>query len=268
MYRYNRPRSVCMENSAANRGAFQKNNNDLAARIRTNQTQPTYDTAASVAANSTYRTADARRAASNQPAEKKPAEHNEESNVVFKHEKDGLSIHITIYNTNNNANEGSEAGLKQKAETGGQISGKGGQIANQGGQIAGKCGQNANQDGEVSSGRCGKGESEGCKDGGHEGCFEGCKDSCCEDCCEGCKDGCFEDCCEGCEDGCHENCCCEGYGNGGYEGEGYENGGYEAEGYETRGYEAEGYETRGYEAEGHPGGDEVFYPDCGCPYEQ
>jgi hypothetical protein len=78
-----------------------------------------------------------------------------EEGIIFKHEKDGLSIFITIYNTNNNANEGSEAGLKQKAETGGQISGPKGRNANQGGQIAGKCGQNANQDGEVESTNCG-----------------------------------------------------------------------------------------------------------------
>ena len=78
-----------------------------------------------------------------------------ESKTVFKHDKDGLSIYITIYNTNNNANEDSEAGLKQKAETGGQISGQRGRNANQGGQIAGNCGQNANQDGEVASEGCG-----------------------------------------------------------------------------------------------------------------
>ncbi|SHO45490.1 hypothetical protein [Anaerocolumna xylanovorans] len=78
-----------------------------------------------------------------------------DNGIVFKHDKDGLSIYITIYNTNNNANEGSEAGLKQRASEGGQISGKAGQNANQGGQIAGKCGQNANQDGEVSSENCG-----------------------------------------------------------------------------------------------------------------
>lgn len=75
-------------------------------------------------------------------------------NVVFKHDKDGLSIHITIYNTNNNANEGSEAGLKQRAETGGQISGKEGKNANQGGQIASKGGKNANQDSEVGQDCC------------------------------------------------------------------------------------------------------------------
>jgi hypothetical protein len=78
-----------------------------------------------------------------------------EDNVVFKHDKDGLSIYITIYNTNNNANEGSEAGLNQRASEGGQISGKEGQNANLGGQIAEKCGQNANQDGEVKSENCG-----------------------------------------------------------------------------------------------------------------
>ncbi|MEL7654605.1 MAG: hypothetical protein AAGU75_01710 [Bacillota bacterium] len=82
-------------------------------------------------------------------------ENQTEDGVVYKHSKDGLSIYITIYNTNNNANEDSEAGLKQKAETGGQISGHKGENANQGGQIAGNCGQNANQDGEVSSANCG-----------------------------------------------------------------------------------------------------------------
>ena len=83
------------------------------------------------------------------------ANNESEEGIVLKHEKDGLSIYITIYNTNNNANEDSEAGLKQRAETGGQISGERGQNANQGGQIAEKCGQNANQDGEVDSTACG-----------------------------------------------------------------------------------------------------------------
>lgn len=86
----------------------------------------------------------------NDNTEKRP-----DSGFVFKHDKEGLSIYITIYNTNNNANEDSEAGLKQRASEGGQISGKAGQNANQGGQIAGKCGQNANQEGEVSSENCG-----------------------------------------------------------------------------------------------------------------
>ena len=83
-----------------------------------------------------------------------------EERVVFKHGQDGLSIHITIYNTNNNANEGGNAGLKQEAETDGQISGEKGKNANQGGQIAGKCGQNANQDGEVESSNCGSSTDE------------------------------------------------------------------------------------------------------------
>jgi hypothetical protein len=87
-------------------------------------------------------------------------EEQEEKKVVFEHSKDGLSIYITIYNTNNNANEDSEAGLKQEAETGGQISGLKGRNANQGGQIAGNCGQNANQDGEVESKNCGSAETE------------------------------------------------------------------------------------------------------------
>ncbi len=71
---------------------------------------------------------------------RQPSENDEEKSIVFKHDKDGLAIHITIYNTNNNANEGSEAGLKQKAENGGQI--------------AGKCGKNANQDSKVSGASC------------------------------------------------------------------------------------------------------------------
>jgi hypothetical protein len=83
------------------------------------------------------------------------ADEESETGIVFKHEKEGLSIYITIYNTNNNANEGGEAGLKQKTESGGQISGPKGKNANQGGQIAGRCGQNANQDGEVASTNCG-----------------------------------------------------------------------------------------------------------------
>lgn len=79
-----------------------------------------------------------------------------EEGVVFKHSKDGLSIYVTIYNTNNNANQESQAGLKQKSETGGQISGHRGQNADQGGQIAENCGQNANQDGSVTSENCGR----------------------------------------------------------------------------------------------------------------
>ena len=78
-----------------------------------------------------------------------PAEKDSDKGIVFKHDKDGLAIYITIYNTNNNANEGSEAGLKQHAENGGQIAGPKGQNANQGGQIAGTYGKNANQDSEV-----------------------------------------------------------------------------------------------------------------------
>lgn len=88
---------------------------------------------------------------------------NSEDKISFKHDKDGLSIHITIYNTNNNANQRSEAGQIQKAETGGQISGKKGQNANQGGQIAEESGQNANQDSEVESKSCGS-----CIDESHE----------------------------------------------------------------------------------------------------
>lgn len=88
---------------------------------------------------------------------------HEEDGIVIRHGKDGLYIYINIYNTNNNANEDSEAGLKQKAETGGQITGECGSNANQGGQIAGKCGQNANQDSQVCPQDC-----EGCAEG-----FEG-----------------------------------------------------------------------------------------------
>ncbi|GFZ31678.1 hypothetical protein CSC2_22040 [Clostridium zeae] len=78
-----------------------------------------------------------------------------EEGVTIKHDKDGISIYINIYNVNNLANQGGNAGVKQAAETGGQISGKSGQNANQGGQIAEECGQNANQDGEVESEGCG-----------------------------------------------------------------------------------------------------------------
>jgi hypothetical protein len=68
--------------------------------------------------------------------------------ISFKHDKDGLTIYITIYNNNNLANQGGKAGTKQAAETGGQINGQG-QNANQGGQIAKKGGQNANQEGQI-----------------------------------------------------------------------------------------------------------------------
>ncbi len=78
-----------------------------------------------------------------------------EESVVVKYDKCVPAVYITIYNTNNNANEDSEAGLKQKAQEGGQISGERGQNANQGGQIAEECGQNANQDSEVCSEACG-----------------------------------------------------------------------------------------------------------------
>jgi hypothetical protein len=54
--------------------------------------------------------------------------------------KGKICININIYN---------------HAETGGQISGNGGQNANQGGQIAQTGGQNANQDGVVVK-KCGK----------------------------------------------------------------------------------------------------------------
>lgn len=78
-----------------------------------------------------------------------------DKSVCIKRDEDGLSICINIYNTNNLANQGGNAGFKQKAENGGQNSGSDGQSANQGGQIAEKCGQNANQDGEVESQGCG-----------------------------------------------------------------------------------------------------------------
>lgn len=90
-------------------------------------------------------------------AKKNKTVSEEKKCVKFQHDKNGLKIYITIINTNNLANEGGNAGLKQKAKTGGQISaGKSGKNANQGGQIAGKCGQNANQDGRVKSKNCGK----------------------------------------------------------------------------------------------------------------
>jgi hypothetical protein len=57
-----------------------------------------------------------------------------------KQKREKTCIHINIYN---------------HAETGGQISGNGGQNANQGGQIAQTGGQNANQDGMVIK-ECGK----------------------------------------------------------------------------------------------------------------
>jgi hypothetical protein len=70
--------------------------------------------------------------------------------ISFKHDKDGLKIYINIYNTNNLANEGGNARVKQKASEGGQnLTGKGGENAGQGGQIAEKGGQNANQFGQI-----------------------------------------------------------------------------------------------------------------------
>lgn len=80
---------------------------------------------------------------------------HEEDGVCVKHDKSGVSVYVNIYNTNNLANEGGNAGLKQDAENGGQISGAAGENANQGGQIAAKCGQNANQEGQVESQGCG-----------------------------------------------------------------------------------------------------------------
>ena len=72
--------------------------------------------------------------------------------ISFKHEKDGLHIHITIYNNNNLANEGGNAGTKQHASEGGQnLTGKNGEIAGQGGQIAEDGGQNANQFGQIAT---------------------------------------------------------------------------------------------------------------------
>jgi hypothetical protein len=66
--------------------------------------------------------------------------------AIYDGKKNKLKIYIIIYNTNNLANEGGNAGLRLKAQTGGQIAaGERGKNANQGGQIAGKCGQNANQ---------------------------------------------------------------------------------------------------------------------------
>ncbi|MDP9726341.1 hypothetical protein ACW5UC_26380 [Priestia aryabhattai] len=63
---------------------------------------------------------------------------NQQKNKKCKKRK--ICININIYN---------------HAETGGQISGNGGQNANQGGQIAQTGGQNANQDGVVIR-KCGK----------------------------------------------------------------------------------------------------------------
>jgi hypothetical protein len=68
--------------------------------------------------------------------------------ISVKHDKDGLTIYINIYNNNNLANQGGKAGNKQAAETGGQINGEG-PNANQGGQIAKEGGQNANQEGQI-----------------------------------------------------------------------------------------------------------------------
>ena len=63
------------------------------------------------------------------------------------HEK--ICFNINIHN--NISNKGGNAGVKENAETGGQISGNAGQNANQGGQISGNAGQNANQEGQVAS---------------------------------------------------------------------------------------------------------------------
>lgn len=82
-------------------------------------------------------------------------EKKHEEGIKIKKKKDGLKIYIKIKNINNLANEGGQAGTKQKAETGGQNSGNKGENANQGGQITGKCGQNANQLGTVHSKGCG-----------------------------------------------------------------------------------------------------------------
>ncbi|MDF2053259.1 hypothetical protein [Priestia megaterium] len=75
--------------------------------------------------------------------EKYDCHYNKKSNSQQKDKKqkrEKVCIHINIYN---------------HAETGGQISGNGGQNANQGGQIAQTGGQNANQDGVVVK-KCGK----------------------------------------------------------------------------------------------------------------
>lgn len=72
------------------------------------------------------------------------------SDVSFKHDKDGIKIYINIYNTNNLANEGGNAGVEQTASEGSQnLTGKDGDNASQGGQNADKGGQNANQFGQV-----------------------------------------------------------------------------------------------------------------------
>ncbi|MED3872574.1 hypothetical protein ABET11_27580 [Priestia megaterium] len=75
--------------------------------------------------------------------QKYDGEYNKQLNSQQKNnkcKKGKICININIYN---------------HAETGGQISGNGGQNANQGGQIAQTGGQNANQDGVVVR-KCGK----------------------------------------------------------------------------------------------------------------
>lgn len=86
--------------------------------------------------------------------------------IAFKHEKDGLSIYVTIYNTNNLANQGGHAGcFEQRAEGGGQINKNVGTNANQGGQNAINGSKSANiesqfANGNGRSGIAGKGNDE------------------------------------------------------------------------------------------------------------
>ena len=95
-------------------------------------------------------------------------EKKHEEGIEIKKKKDEIKIYIKIHNINNLANEGGRVGLKQNAETGGQISGNKGKNADQGGQIAGDCGQNANQDGKVRSKGCGKCDEKHKKDKKHK----------------------------------------------------------------------------------------------------
>lgn len=75
-----------------------------------------------------------------------------QAGVSFEHDKEGIKIIINIYNTNNLANDGGNAGVKQDVSQGGQNTvGENGENAGQGGQIAEKGGQNANQFGQIAT---------------------------------------------------------------------------------------------------------------------
>lgn len=86
--------------------------------------------------------------------------------IYFKHDKDGYSIHITIYNINNLANQDSNAGgVEQRAEGGGQINKNVGTNANQGGQNAINGSKSANNESQFANGNgrsgiAGKGNDE------------------------------------------------------------------------------------------------------------